>query len=79
VTKGVCLQALQDEDVRVRHVVAEFILERVQRHRSEDHQAVLATRLVPMAQTSSRASLIDNPYIQLQAVLSSDLLSIDDL
>ena len=73
------MQALQDEDVRVRHIVAEFILERVQRHRCEHHQTVLATRLVPIAQTSSRASLIDNPYIQLQAVLASDLISIDDL
>lgn len=74
-----CMQVLQDEDVRVRHVVAEFILERVQRHRAAHHQAVLATRLVPVAQTSSRASLVDNPYIQLQAVLASDLISIDDL
>jgi hypothetical protein len=73
------MQALQDEDVRVRHVVASFILERVQRHRGEQHQSVLATRLVPVAQTSSRAALVDNPYIQLQAVLSSDLISIDDL
>ena len=40
------MQVLQDEDVRVRHVVAEFILERVQRHRAAHHQAVLASDLI---------------------------------
>lgn len=72
------LQVLQDEDPRIRLIVAKFIQGRLSHHRKEDFESALQS-LMAMAQTTSNGSLIDNPYLQLQAFLSHELLSVDDL
>ena len=69
---------LQDEDARIRLIVAQFIQGRLSRHRKEDFQTALQS-LMAMAQSTSNGGLIDNPFIQLQAFLSHELLSVDDL
>eukprot|EP00892_Ulva_mutabilis_P009493 jgi/Ulvmu1/6916/UM031_0123.1 len=71
-------KVLQDEDARVRLIVAKFIQGRLSRHRKEDFGSALQS-LMAMAQTTANGSLLDNPYVQLQAFLSHELLSVDDL
>lgn len=74
----VWLQVLQDDDARLRLVVAKFILARLAAHRKDDFDGALQS-LMAMAQSSSNGGLIDNPFLQLHAFLSHDLLSLDDL
>ena len=71
-------QGLQDDDARVRFVVAEYILSRAKSHKPEEVASALQS-LLRMAQSSKEGSLVENPYVQLQAYLANGLLTIDDL
>ena len=76
---ALCLvQGLQDDDTRIRFVVADFILARGATHKAEEFRSALQ-QVVGMAQSSSNGALVENPYVQLQAFLRHDLFSIDDL
>lgn len=72
------VQALEDEDVRVRFLVADFIQTRASSHKPEELRTAMQ-HLVGMAQSSSNGALVENPYVQLQAFLRHDLLSVEDL
>jgi hypothetical protein len=62
----------------VRFVVADFILSRAASHKAEAFRSALQA-VVGMAQSSANGALVENPYVQLQAFLRHDLLSVDDL
>ena len=75
------MQSLQDEDARVRFVVADFLLSRASAHKEAAYRAALQ-QVVALAQGSGAGAggaVLENPYVQLQAFLRHGLLDIDDL
>jgi ADP-ribosylglycohydrolase len=72
------VQGLQDDDTRIRFLVADFILSRARSRKPEEVDSALQS-LLRMAQNSSNGGLVENPYVQLQTYLANGLLSIDDL
>lgn len=70
---------MEDDDTRVRYIVADYIIERVMRHNSSKFQSALAEVVGSAQSNNNNDNVVENPYTQLRAFVTRGLLTLDDL
>lgn len=71
-TQDLCLQFLDDADVRVRYFASRFLLKRYMHSRPAQYQQALR-HIIVHAQQMNDERLIDNPYLQVKNLTHAEV------